>query len=212
MCPKIPMLGVWKPSIQVSSKHLFWSDFHLSMPQKDLVSIMQRYLNSSFAYFNATFAASLTRAKSWGFTQTKMKWTSILDFHGQHVFIYEEGMPKTWVSQPACDKLISISQDKFRGSVVLPSVVTQLWESNTSTNSPFFPSAWTSLRVESIEIYHWRSNTLVWRPKTVKLHSCSNFHPMSTTVIYKTHFSSRLTVESRVASLTCIRGREWTSW
>lgn len=121
MCPKIPMLGVWKPSIQVSSKHLFWSDFHLSMPQKDPVSIMQRFLNSSFAYFNATFAASLTRAKSWGFTYTKMK----------HFFIYEEGMPKTLVSQPACDKLISISQDNFRGSVVLPSVVTQLWESNT---------------------------------------------------------------------------------
>ena len=40
-------------------------------------------------------------------------------------------MPKTLVSQPACDKLISISQDNFRGSVVLPSVVTQLWESNT---------------------------------------------------------------------------------
>ena len=75
-CPKIPMLGVWKPSIQVSSKPLFWSDFHLSMPQKDPVSIMQRFLNSSFAYFNATFAASLTRANPG--VSPKRRWNELL--------------------------------------------------------------------------------------------------------------------------------------
>lgn len=79
-------------------------------------------------------------------------------------------MPKTLVSQPACDKLISISQDNFRGSVVLPSVVTQLRESNTIQILHFFHLLGHLCELKASRFIIEDQRHLCEDQKTVKLH------------------------------------------